>query len=245
MTTQAAAAHQPAPESAHARQLVSFSFYRVDPAWRRLSRDAREKQSAELLSAVNASRKRLLVLTYSLIGMRGDVEFMIWRVGGALEELQEASEAILRTAMGGYLRTPYAYLSMTKRSTYVDKLDPDHPDRRRFITPANSKYLFVYPFVKTHEWYQLPMPQRQAMMDEHIVLGNMYPSVKIHTTDSFGLDDPEFVLASETDVPQDFLDLVMRIRESKARPYTLRDTPIFTCVDKPLAQILKGIGAEA
>jgi chlorite dismutase len=124
----------------------------------------------------------------------------------------------------------------------VDKLDPHHQEQRRYVTPFNRKYLFVYPFVKTNEWYQLPFSERQAMMDEHIVLGNKYKSVRIHTTYSFGLDDQEFVLAFETDEPKDFLDLVMEMRESKARPYTLRDTPIFTCVAKPFAAILQDLG---
>ena len=152
------------------------------------------------------------------------------------------ASAIRQSAMGGYLSASHSYLSMTKRSTYVDKLDPDHQEKRRFIRPFHSKYLFVYPFVKTAAWYQLPFDQRQAMMDQHIVLGNKYQSVRIHTTYSFGLDDPEFVLAFETDEPNDFLDLVMEMRESKARPYTLRDTPIFTCVAKPVAELLTDLG---
>ncbi|MBI2104411.1 MAG: chlorite dismutase family protein [Candidatus Omnitrophica bacterium] len=228
--------------TAEARQVVSFCFYRVDPAWRRLSAAEKRKQGGELLGAVNAFSKKLMVLTYSLVGLKADVDFLIWRVGTRLEELQEMSGAVRQTTMAGYLTMPYSYLSMTKRSMYVDKLDPDHPDKRRCITPFHSRYLFVYPFVKTTEWYQLPFDQRQAMMDEHIVLGNKYKSVRIHTTYSFGLDDQEFVLAFETDEPRDFLDLVQEMRESKARPYTLRDTPIFTCVAKPMTEILKEIG---
>ena len=227
---------------AEARQLVSFCFYRVDPAWRRLPRAAKNTHAGELQAVVQRFGKRLMVLTYSLVGLKADVDFLIWRVGASLEALQEMSREVRQTQMAGYLTMPYSYLSMTKRSTYVDKLDPDHADARRFITPFHSKYLFVYPFVKTAEWYQLPFEQRQAMMDEHIVLGNKYRSVRIHTTYSFGLDDPEFVLAFETDEPKDFLDLVMEMRESKARPYTLRDTPIFTCVAKPFEEILKDIG---
>ena len=80
------------------------------------------------------------------------------------------------------------------------------------------------------------------MMDEHIAIGNKFPSVRLHTTYSFGLDDQEFVVAFETDKPQDFLDLVMALRESKGSKYTVRDTPIFTCVAKPFAEILKDIG---
>jgi len=233
---------QTAAPAADARQVVSFCFYRVDPAWRRLPDATKRKQGGDLLGVVNAFSKKLMVLTYSLVGLKADVDFLIWRVGTRLEELQEMSGAVRQTAMGGYLSMPYAYLSMTKRSTYVDKLDPDHPDKRRCITPFHSRYLFVYPFVKTTEWYQLPFDQRQAMMDEHIALGNKYKSVRIHTTYSFGLDDQEFVLAFETDKPQDFLDLVQEMRETKARPYTLRDTPIFTCVAKPIPEILKEIG---
>jgi chlorite dismutase len=80
------------------------------------------------------------------------------------------------------------------------------------------------------------------MMDEHIAVGNKYPSVRLHTTYSFGLDDQEFVVAFETDKPSDFLDLVMELRETKASRYTLRDTPIFSCVAKPFSDILKDLG---
>ncbi len=242
-TTTKSAPQQTAPTpAADARQLVSFAFYRIDPAWRRLPAMTRRRQADELRGVVAAWAKRLMVLTYSLAGMKADVDFLIWRVGTSLEELSEMAGAIQQTDLAGYLSTPYTYLSMTKRSTYVDKLDPEHQDRRRFITPANGTYLFVYPFVKTRGWYQLPFEQRQAMMDEHIQIGNKYPSVRLHTTYSFGLDDQEFVVAFETDTPQDFLDLVQELRETKASTYTLRDTPIFTCVRQPMSGILKALG---
>ena len=241
-TTRTQTEPQAIAQPAEARQLVSFCFYRLDPAWRRLPTSTKRKQGDEFVSAIDTFRKRLMVLTYSLVGLKADVDFLIWRVGSSLEELQRMAGELGQTAMAGYLSMPYSYLSMTKRSTYVDQLDPDHQDRRRFVTPANSKYLFVYPFVKTREWYQLPFEQRQAMMDEHIQVGNKYPSVRLHTTYSFGLDDQEFLVAFETDRPQDFLDLVMALRETKASRYTLRDTPIFTCVAKPFSDILRDVG---
>jgi chlorite dismutase len=234
---------QPTSAKSDARQLVNFYFYRVDPEWRRLPGAVKQQHGEELSRVIEEFRRRLMVLTYSLIGMKADTDFLVWCVGQSLEELQHLPRAMHQTAMAGYLSTSYAYLSMTKRSTYVDKLDPDHQDRRRFITPANGKYLFVYPFVKTREWYQLPFEQRQAMMDDHIRVGNKYPSVRLHTTYSFGLDDQEFVVAFETDQPQDFLDLVMELRETKGSLYTLRDTPIFTCIAKPFLDILKDLGA--
>ena len=77
------------------------------------------------------------------------------------------------------------------------------------------------------------------IMNVHIRVGNKYPSVKLNTTYSFGLDDQDFVVAFETDEPKDFLDLVMELRETQASKYTLRDSPIFTCVQMPVEQILE------
>ena len=75
-------------------------------------------------------------------------------------------------------------------------------------------------------------------MDHHIRVGNEFPSVKLNTTYSFGLDDQEFVVAFETEEPKDFLDLVQKLRETESSRYTLRDTPIFTCIQMPMEQIL-------
>ena len=103
--------------------------------------------------------------------------------------------------------------------------------------------MFVYPFVKTRAWYELSKEARQEMMDAHIGIGRKYPSVKLNTTYSYGIDDQEFVVSFETDSPSDFLDLVMELRETKASAYTLRDTPTFTCVAMPFPQALAAIGA--
>jgi chlorite dismutase len=65
--------------------------------------------------------------------------------------------------------------------------------------------------------------------------------VKNNTTYSFGLDDQEFVVAFESDHPADFLDLVIELREVEARRYTLRDTPIFTCIKRPLSEIVTSL----
>jgi len=242
--TMASVQPQPATtaEPTDSQQLVSFSFYRLDPAWRRLPASTKAPHAKELLATVERYTRRLLVRSYSLVGLKPDVDFLLWRVSNRLELLQEMSSAIIQTKLGGYLSTPYSFLSMTKRSTYVDKLDPEHQDRRRFITPGNSTYLFVYPFAKTREWYQLPLEQRQAMMDEHIAIGNRYPSVRLHTTYSFGLDDQEFVVAFESDKPHDFLDLVMELRETESSKYTVRDTPVFTCVMRKMDEILESLG---
>src|SRR5688500_20125198 len=114
---------------------------------------------------------------------------------------------------------------MTKPSPYSE-----HDHVRQLICTSERKYLFVYPFEKKREWYRLPMEERQRIMANHIEVGRRYPQITINTAYSFGLDDQEFVVSFEADEPGDFLDLVQELRGSEASSYTLRDTPIFTCV---------------
>ena len=80
------------------------------------------------------------------------------------------------------------------------------------------------------------------MMAQHFKIGHKYPSVKIHTGYSFGLDDQEFVLAFEADQPADFLELVMELRSSEASRYTALESPIFTCVNMNIEDILNLLG---
>ena len=224
------------------RQFVSFTFYRARPEWRMLDEGVKEQARQEFINAVEEFRRELLIHTYSLVGLRTNAEFMIWRIGYGLEPIQELTARLNRTQLGKYLEATQSFLSMTKRSMYIDKDNPEHVEDRLHIVPGQAKYLFVYPFVKTREWYAKPSDARQEMMDEHIRIGSKYRSVKLHTTYSFGLDDQEFVVAFETDEPSDFLDLVQELRETKASSFTLRDTPMLTCRQRSLAECLEAIG---
>jgi chlorite dismutase len=181
--------------------------------------------------------------SFGLYGVRSECDFMLWHATYDIEDLRALSSQIRRSVLGPYLTEARAFLSMTKRSVYVGKNARGAHDPRLVITPDDRKYLFVYPFVKTRPWYVLPLEDRKRMMNEHIRVGLKYPSVSINTTYSFGLDDQEFVVAFETDHLADFLDLVQELRETEASQYTLRDTPMFTCVAQPLDEILEAIGA--
>jgi chlorite dismutase len=225
------------------RQYVNFAFYKVDPAWRRLAEEERTRGKQEFARVVEEFSSKIIVIPYTTVGIRGDCDFMLWRIGYELELFQEMTSKLLATGLGKHLTSPYSYLSMTKRSIYVDHhVHEGQESRRLHIVPGKSKYIFVYPFVKKREWYLLTKTARQGMMDEHIEIGHKYPSVKLNTTYSFGLDDQEFVVAFETDKPEDFLDLVMELRNAEASRYTERDTPIFTCIMKSLKEMLDTLG---
>jgi chlorite dismutase len=212
------------------RQFVRYAFYKATPEWRTLGEEDRSAARKEVAELLLEGRERFpMMRTYSTVGTRADADFLVWSAAPAIEEIHEFEAQLRRTQMAKFLAEPYSFLAMTKRSPYEDRIGPSGRQKLQ-VKPGRAKYLFVYPFVKTRAWYALPFDQRQAMMDVHIEIGHRYPTVKLNTTYSFGLDDQEFVVAFETDHADHFLDLVMELREAKSSEYTLRDTPIFTCL---------------
>jgi chlorite dismutase len=223
------------------RQVVRFAFYKLDAAWRRLPAERQASSKIEFGETIESFAGQLLLRPYGLVGIRGDCDFLLWQVAETLDALVALQTALNRTDLGAYLTLPYSYLAMTRRSIYEFPEAPGQPSRL-VIRPSDARYLFVYPFIKTRAWYLLPKPERQAMMDEHVRIGRQYPSIRLNTTYSYGLDDQEFIVAFEGDSPADFLDLVMELRESKASSYTARDTPTFTCVQMSLWDMLDTLG---
>lgn len=227
--------------TAEKRQVVRYAFYRLDPAWRRLTAERQASAKIEFGETLERYHGRLLLRPYGLVGIRGDCDFLLWQVAEDLDALVELQTALNRTDLGAYLSIPYSYLAMTRRSIYEFPADPLH-EQRLVIQPSAAKYLFVYPFIKTRAWYALPKAERQRQMDEHVRVGRKYPQIRLNTTYSYGLDDQEFIVAFEGDSPAEFLDLVMELRESEASSYTLRDTPTFTCVQMSLWDMLDTLG---
>lgn len=226
------------------RQYVNFSFYKLDPVFCRLPKAEQEKGKKEFLAVLEEydNGDKMILLSYTMVGIRADVDIMLWRISYELEEFQRMTTKLRQTGLGAYMNVTMSYLSMTKRSMYQDMFNPEHEEDRTHIIPGKAKYLFIYPFVKKREWYLLTKFTRQGIMDEHIYVGNKYPSVKLNTTYSFGIDDFEFVVAFETDYPQDFLDLVMDLRETEGSRFTERDTPIFTCIATSLEDAVNSLG---
>jgi chlorite dismutase len=203
-------------------QYVAYSFYRVDPAWRRLPVDERHAGKDAFAEVIEEWSTRLDSLrAYSVTGVRPDCDFFLWKITQRYDDLGELGAALNATPLAGWLETPYSYLATTKASEYTKAR------RARKVVPKGSPYLVVYPFVKIRPWYALSEADRQRAMDEHIRTGAEFKSIHNHTTYSFGIDDQEFMTAFECDEPADFMHLMLTLRDSEASRYTERDTPIF------------------
>jgi chlorite dismutase len=216
------------------RHFVKYTFLKVDPAWRRLDDAERAQHKRELLAACEDFASERLLRAFSLVGTRGDADMMLLSQATNLERIHEFHVVLAQSGLMKWCEVPYSYLALTKPSEYSD-------ESRLEVRPGHAKYLFVYPFVKTREWYRLAPDERWRIMQEHIKVGREYPDIDLNTSYSFGLDDQEFVVAFETDEPASFLDLVQRLRTTEASAYTKRDTPTFTCVSCSVERALNAL----
>jgi chlorite dismutase len=219
---------------------LKYTFFKVAREWRSLENETKEEFRKEFLLGLEDSSSSSLAF-FSLVGIRGDTDFMIRADSPSLDSFQTLVAKLLSTKLGRYLEIPYSYLAMTKGSKYLGS--HKHPDQEFGVRQQpSSKFLFVYPFVKKREWYRLPFVERQRIMAEHFKIGHKHPSIRINTGYSFGLDDQEFVLAFEGDDPAKFLSLVEDLRTSEASMYTQLETPIFTCRRVDSATMLSLLG---
>ena len=233
----------PSAAAAAPRQFVNYAFYKIDPAWRRLPEAERRAGKEEFARVVEDYRGRAVVVPFSTVGIRGDCDFLLWRIAYELETLQEMTARLLATGLGQWMTTPYSYLGQAKTSVYEDEfIHPSQEDKRSRVRPGEFKYLFVYPFVKSRDWFLLSGEERMQIMRGHIKLGHEYPSIKLNTIYSFGMDDQEWVVAFESNRPSDFVDLVMELRHTESSKYTVRDTPTFTCIRGDLKPVLDLLG---
>jgi chlorite dismutase len=171
--------------------------------------------------------------TYSTVGFRADADLMLWVTGSSADDVQRFLVEFRRTDAGRLLDLSWSFLGAVKPAEFT----PDHsPAFLRGEAPR--KYLCVYPFVRTPEWYLLPREERAELLAEHGVIGREFPDVLANTTSAFGLGDWEWILAFETDELPSLVDCIRRLRDAKARLYTKEDVPFVTGIRKPVAEAL-------
>ena len=217
---------------------VKFSFFKARASWRLLEPSRKAQLREELISTVQAAAEETSapVSSFSAVGTRADVDLLLFQSAPDVETFHSTAAAINRTETLAHFDQTHSYLSLRRKTRY--KHGGGNPEVER----KEKRYFIVYPMTKTRAWYALPMDERQAMMNDHFRIGHGYPGVTINTTYSFGIDDPEFVVAFETDDPAEFVGLVMDLREVPGSQYTESETPIFTTIRMPLSEALLAIG---
>src|SRR4051794_33342719 len=87
------------PQEAAARQCVKYSFFKIDSAFRRLPREKQSELKLELIQTIRHFNRRMLLRAYSLFGLRGDVDFMLWQVAEDIDDFNALAAAIYSTGI--------------------------------------------------------------------------------------------------------------------------------------------------
>lgn len=212
----------------------------VDPAWRRRTEEERRVDGAAFAEAeAAAAGDDVRSVQYSSIGLEPGVDLLFWRMGPSVDALEAAAARLLRAGLGRWLTVRHSFIGRIGPSQYVRK--PTEQEQSLFAG-ERSRYLVVYPFTKSTDWYLLSREARQGVMNEHMRVGHEYPMVRQALAYSFGLDSQEFVVAYEMDDLVAFGDLVRALRSTESRRSTVSDTPILLGIHRPLGEILGLLG---
>jgi len=217
------------------RTLNHFAVSAFTDAYWSLDRNGRARFHRDWLEGLRAAAPTVDI--YQNTDSRADV--LVW-CALAADEPCSASTFFDKLARA---TTPFRHLirpveslwGFTRPSQYTkarsaQEIDPFATTRKR--------YLVAYPFAKNADWYLISRETRQGMMNEHIRIGKQYEEIRQLLLYSFGLQDHEFVVVYETDDLPRFSDLVNELRDTEARRYTLRDTPVYTAAYHPPEETL-------
>ena len=211
----------------------------LDAGWRRLPLEERCQTADELVAAIRIDSE-VTTHCYSMVGLQPGADLLLWSLAPSLDSLEERSAMVLRTGMGRWMAVKESFLGVIQPSQYVKK---PTPQEQSLFSGERSRYLVVYPFTKSTDWYLLGRDERQRIMNEHMKVGHGYPEVRQLLAYSFGIDDMDFLVAYETDDLPKFGELVRALRGTESRRSTVRDTPILTGVHRPIEEITELLGA--
>ncbi len=222
-------------EEVSQRTLNHYALIAFKEAYWSLSVGEREDFHKNWLTALRASAQKVDIFQ----GTENDVDMVVW---SALAVNDTKDPAVFFEQFAKAM-SPYRHLveqqdslwGFTRPSQYSkarsrQEIDPFSDERK--------PYLIIYPFSKTTEWYLMSREARQGMMNEHIRIGKQYEDISQLLLYSFGLQNQEFVVVYETDDLTRFSDLVNELRDTEARRYTLRDTPLHTAIYHPAEETL-------
>ncbi|MCF3961473.1 hydrogen peroxide-dependent heme synthase [Streptomyces fuscigenes] len=199
-----------------------------------------ERAMGSLTSVLEAFSADGVVLRglYDVSGLRAGADLMVWLHGPDPERLQSAARVLRRERAFKGLKPVWHAMGVHREAEF----NRNHlPAFVRGVAPA--KWLTVYPFNRSYEWYLLPEEERRGLLAEHGRAGAAYHSVLTNTVSAFALGDYEWILPLEADDPIDLVDLMRTLRATRARLHVRDETPFFTGRRIELHELYALIGA--
>jgi hydrogen peroxide-dependent heme synthase len=198
----------------------------------------RETLAAEVEALIEQLSGKDVVVrgTYDVSALRADADLMVWWHAPESGLLQEAYGGLRRTALGRLLTPVWSQLALHRPAEF----NKSHLPAFLAGEPAR-RYLSVYPFVRSYEWYLLPDEERREMLAEHGRMARGYPDVRANTVASFALGDYEWILAFEADELHRIVDLMRDLRASRARRHVREEVPFFTGQRRSVAELVAAL----
>jgi chlorite dismutase len=181
--------------------------------------------AADVLRALEPHEDRGLVVRgwYDVGGMTADADLMVWWHAPQVEVVQGAYHTLRRSGLGRALRPVWSVTGLHRPAEF----NRGHVPAFMAGEPA-GRYLCVYPFVRSYEWYLLPEAERRDLLVEHGVAAKPYPDVRANTVSSFALSDYEWILAFEAEDLHRIVDLMRELRATGARRHVREEVPFYT-----------------
>ena len=192
----------------------------------------RDELAAEAEAALRATRARLRG-AYTVTGYRADADMLLWLVGYSADEVQDSLLAFRHTRLGRALRPVWSAIGVHREAEFAKSHTPAF-----MRDEAPGRYVSVYPYVRSLEWYLLPEAERSAMLREHGEMGRSRPEVRANTVSAFALGDYEWLLAFECDELEPIVDLMRHLRSAQARRHTREEIPFHTGRRRALAEVV-------
>ena len=208
-----------------------YASFAADPPLHQAA-SARAELAAEAESALS-STPALLRGAYTVTGYRADADMLLWLVGRSADDVQDALIAFRRTRLGAALRPAWSAIGVHREAEFAKSHTP------AFMRGEEPRrYVSVYPYVRSLEWYLLPEGERAEMLAEHGMMGRSRPEVRANTVSSFALGDYEWLLAFECDELEPIVDLMRHLRSARARRHTREELPFHAGRRRPLADVV-------
>jgi len=208
-----------------------YASFAVDPV-RSLGAHQRYHAAASAESAL-AESEAILRGVYTVSGYSADADMLLWLVGHSADAVQDALIAFRQTMLGQSLRPVWSAIGVHREAEFAKSHTPAF---MRGEEPR--KYVSVYPYVRSLEWYLLPEEDRAEMLREHGMMGRSRPEVRANTVSAFALGDYEWLLAFECDELEPIVDLMRHLRGAQARRHTREELPFHTGRRRSLTDIV-------
>ena len=174
--------------------------------------------------------------TYDVGGFKADADLLVWWTCPDVDVLQDTASRFRRTRLGRHVEPVWTSIGLHRPAEFNRNHIPAYVRRE-----DPKRYVSVYPFNRSLNWYLLPDYERRGMLAEHGLQGREFEDVRANTVAAFGLGDYEWLLAFEADELHRIVDCLRHLRGSRARLHTKLETPFWTGSRKPLAEIVAAL----